>query len=157
MIKYIPEDTSVTFVEIPDAICLCINLSNCPHRCPGCHSEYLQRDIGKELTEEVLDSLIHKNDGITCVVFMGGDSDKVTLMNLAKYITINYNVLIGWYSGESELDLNNFGRYFNYIKVGPYIKSKGPLNVQTTNQRMYYNEVKNNEVISKDITHQFWR
>ncbi len=74
MLKYIPEDTSITFAEIPDEICLCINISNCPHKCPGCHSKYLQTDIGKVITDEVLHDLIVNNKGITCVVFMGGDS-----------------------------------------------------------------------------------
>ena len=46
MIKYVPEDTSVVFLEIPDEICCAINISNCPHRCDGCHSQYLRKDIG---------------------------------------------------------------------------------------------------------------
>ena len=48
MIKY--KETQVTFSEVPDEISLCINISNCPHRCKGCHSPYLQEDVGYELT-----------------------------------------------------------------------------------------------------------
>ena len=53
MIKYVPEDTQVVFAEIPDEVSLAINISCCPHRCPGCHSPYLQKDYGVELDEEL--------------------------------------------------------------------------------------------------------
>ena len=154
MIKYIPEDTSVTFAEIPDEICLCLNLSLCPHRCPGCHSPYLQTDCGEELTPEIIDNLISKHLGITCILFLGGDSDKVTLVSLAKRIRNNYDLLVGWYSGESSLDLSYYGRYFDYIKVGPYIKEYGPLNSPTTNQRLYF--IKRNKS-PIDVTSSFWK
>lgn len=153
MIKYIPEDTSITFAEIPDEICLCINLSCCIHRCPGCHSPYLQTDIGDELTLSSLDYLINRNQGITCVVFMGGDNDKYALINLAKHIKNKYDLLIGWYSGESELNLNEYGIYFDYIKVGPYIRELGPLNSPTTNQRLYFVKKYKGNLTIEDITH----
>ena len=59
MIKYVPEDTSVVFLEIPDEICCAINISNCPHRCDGCHSQYLRKDIGDELNKDVIDQSSH--------------------------------------------------------------------------------------------------
>ena len=155
MIKYVPEDTSVCFAEIPDEICLCFNLSLCPHYCLGCHSQYLQKDIGVELTTDIIDALMKRHDGITCVLFLGGDNDKSTLTSLAKHISNNYDVLVGWYSGESKLDLNYYGRHFDYIKVGPYIKELGPLNSVTTNQRLYFIRRQNNSVISKDVTFMF--
>ena len=136
MIKYVPEDTSVTFSEIPDEICLCINISNCPHRCLGCHSSYLQTDIGVELTNDILDSIIDNNEGVTCVVFMGGDSDKGSLKKLGAFVK-SKRLKSAWYSGESNLSIDNYKDYFDYIKVGPYIKELGPLNSNTTNQRMY--------------------
>lgn len=157
MIKYVPEDTSVCFAEIPDEINLCINLSCCPHRCQGCHSPYLQTDMGEELTISVVDNLINKHQGITCVVFMGGDSDKCSLIELAKHIRSNYDLSIGWYSGESELDLNLYGNYFDYIKVGSYIKDLGPLNSPTTNQRLYFIKKYNKDIFIEDITSSFWK
>lgn len=153
MIKYIKEDTSICFSEIQDEISLGINLSCCVHKCPGCHSPYLQADIGDELTTCIIDDLINKHQGITCVLFMGGDNDKCTLIELAKYIRNNYDLSVGWYSGESELDLSMYGNYFNYIKVGPYIKELGPLNSPTTNQRLYHIS---NGIIT-DITYTFWK
>ena len=44
MLKYV--NTGVVFQEIPDEVTLAINISNCPCRCPGCHSHYLWEDIG---------------------------------------------------------------------------------------------------------------
>jgi anaerobic ribonucleoside-triphosphate reductase activating protein len=154
MIKHIQEDTSVTFAEIPDEICLCLNLSLCPHRCPGCHSTYLQTDCGEELTTDIIDDLINKHRGITCILFLGGDNDKTSLVSLAKHIKNNYDLLVGWYSGESLLDLSYYGRYFDYIKVGPYIKELGPLNSKTTNQRLYFIESNKSAI---DITSSFWK
>lgn len=153
MIKYIKEDTSICFSEIQDEISLGINLSCCIHRCPGCHSPYLQTDIGDELTVSVIDDLINRHQGITCVLFMGGDNDKCTLIELAKHIRNNYDLSVGWYSGESELDLSMYGNYFNYIKVGPYIQELGPLNSPTTNQRLYH--ISNGKIT--DITYTFWK
>ena len=69
MIKYAPDDTSVVFEEIPDEITLAVNISNCQHNCPGCHSPYLRMDFGEELTETAIDELIKKNSGITCFCF----------------------------------------------------------------------------------------
>lgn len=153
MIKYVEEDTAVTFAEIKDQICLSLNLSRCPHKCIGCHSPYLQTDCGVELNEQIIERLLNKNRGITCVLFMGGDSDKERLIELADYVTLN-NILVGWYSGEDHLDLENYKLHFDYIKVGPYINEYGPLNVSSTNQRMY--KIINREFV-EDITSQFWR
>lgn len=72
MLKYV--DTAVTLREIPDEITLCINISNCPCRCKGCHSSYLAGDIGEDLDEDSLVDMMLSNKGITCVAFMGGDS-----------------------------------------------------------------------------------
>jgi anaerobic ribonucleoside-triphosphate reductase activating protein len=151
MLKYIPEDISITFAEIPDEICLCINITNCPHRCSGCHSQYLQKYIGSELTEDVLNDIVNKNNGVTCVVFMGGDSDKESLKKLGAFIK-SKNLKSAWYSGESSLPIESYKEAFDYIKIGPYIKERGPLNVKTTNQRMY--NINNN---FEDITYKFWR
>ena len=72
MLKYV--DTLVGFAEIPDEITLCINISNCPCHCEGCHSSYLAQDIGEPLDLQHLTNLIDSNKGITCVCIMGGDA-----------------------------------------------------------------------------------
>lgn len=154
MLKYIPRDTQVTFSEIPDEITLCINLSGCPHHCPGCHSPYLRNDEGEELTEEVLKRLLTKNKGVTCVCFMGGDANKTELVELVSSVE---DVKKAWYSGENELDIQKYGLVFDYIKVGPYVESLGPLNSPTTNQRLYKIDRTSNQLIITDITYKFWK
>lgn len=153
MIKYIPEDTSVCFAELRDEISLGINLSLCPHRCLGCHSSYLQKDIGDELTIEIIDDLIKKNQGITCVLFFGGDGDKESLKHLVSYIKKKYNLRTGWYSGEDSVSLGQFVGYFDYIKLGSYKKEFGGLSERTTNQRLY--RLYSGSI--EDITSCFWK
>ena len=152
--KYV--DTLVSFSEIPDEITLCVNISNCPNKCEGCHSSWLQKNIGIELNNYELYDIINKNSGISCVCFMGGDSDPEEINNLAIKIK-SKNLKVGWYSGNSEISDKINIKNFDYIKIGPYLKDKGPLSDKNTNQKMY-------EIIHftgmnslKDITYKFWK
>lgn len=152
--KYV--DTLVSFSEIPDEITLCINISNCPNKCEGCHSSWLQENIGIELNNYELYDIINKNSGISCVCFMGGDSNPEEINNLAIKIK-SKNLKVGWYSGKSEISDKINIKNFDYIKIGPYLKDKGPLSDKNTNQKMY-------EIIHftgmdslKDITYKFWK
>ncbi|PID88190.1 MAG: anaerobic ribonucleoside-triphosphate reductase activating protein [Bacteroidia bacterium] len=107
MLKY--TDYDIVFQEIPNEVTLAINLSNCPHRCVGCHSPQLMQDIGNRLTESTLTDLLSKyGSSITCVCFMGGDASPDTKIN-----------------------------NFNFIKVGGYKEHLGGLDSKTTNQRLY--------------------
>ena len=150
MLKFL--ETLVTFSEVPDEISLCINITNCPCHCPDCHSKHLWTDTGEELTESTLIHLINKNKHISCVCLMGGDADVQSVNNLAKVIK-NNNLKSAWYSGQAkihkDIDINNF----DYIKVGPYIKERGPLNNPNTNQ-VLFNIVDGNLI---DITNKFWK
>ena len=162
MLKFV--DFKVTFSEVPDQISLCINLSGCPHKCEGCHSPYLQEDIGEYLTKEKLAELIDNNMGISCVCFMGGDNDIPSLTTLAQYVKCRYQLHTAWYSGltwKPTMD-RSAAWWFDYIKTGPYIESFGPLTSPTTNQRMYAR----GRVLHKtdmsphtfyDITDKFWK
>ena len=157
-LKYV--DTLVTFSEIPDEISLCINISNCPHRCNGCHSPYLQEDIGMELNENELEGLICNNKGITVVCFMGGDNNIQLLTSFADIVHKN-GLKVAWYSGiDYKLDNDIITRYsyqhFDYVKTGPYIKELGPLTSKTTNQRLY-ERISTNPYKFKDITYKFWK
>lgn len=151
MIKY--TDTRVTFSEVPDEVTLCINISGCPCHCDGCHSSYLAEDIGDELNHFTLGLIVAKNyPGITCVSFMGGDAHPEDVNALAGLLK-QYGIKTAWYSGRQELakeiDMSNF----DYIKLGPYIADRGPLNDPNTNQRMY--KIENGKML--DITNKFWK
>ena len=152
--KYVNE--CVVFQEIPDEISLAINISNCPCRCPGCHSKYLWNDIGNELTHSELDEMLSKYLGeITCVVFMGGDAYINDINDLAMYMRNIYpSIKIGWYSGRTVISNLLNKELFNYIKIGPYIKPLGPLIKKTTNQRIYR---KRSNSEWEDITYKFWK
>lgn len=160
MLKYV--DTLVGFGEIPNEISLCINISNCPCYCDGCHSSYLAQDIGIELSFNELRKLIKKNDGITCVTLMGGDSEPSRINELASFILHHYALKVAWYSGRQELSKDIDLENFSYIKLGPYIKNLGPLNSSTTNQRMYrivldhYDDGTSGYEL-EDITNKFWK
>ncbi len=152
--KYV--DTLVSFSEIPDEITLCINISNCPNKCDGCHSSWLQKNIGIELNNYELYDIINKNSGISCVCFMGGDSDPEEINNLAIKIK-SKNLKIGWYSGNSEISDKINIKNFDYIKIGPYLKDKGPLSDKNTNQKMYKIIHFTGMNSLKDITYKFWK
>lgn len=167
MLKYV--DTKVVFQEIPDEITLAINISGCPCNCEGCHSSYLAEDIGKPLIYEdtynnrtainynPLSELIEANNGITCVCLMGGDSNPEYINILGKVIKLHH-LKSAWYSGRQELSKDINLENFDYVKLGPYIKDKGPLNSPTTNQRFY--KIIHTPVPStllEDQTHLFWK
>ena len=157
MLKYV--DTMVTFSEVPNEITLCINISNCKCHCKGCHSAYLAEDIGEELTCKKLEE---NNEGITCICFMGGDSSPKEIDMFARCIKDLYDIKVAWYSGRQELNKYINLKYFDFIKLGPYIEEFGPLNSKTTNQR-FYQVIKSHyedgtsgyELL--DTTYKFWK
>jgi len=158
MIKYL--QTKVVFFEIPCEITLAVNITNCQNRCVGCHSPELRENIGTELTNEEADKMIKENDGINCFLFMGEGNDKEGLISLMQYMKDKYPSLkLALYSGREKVE-GELLRYLDYVKVGPYIEMYGPLNKETTNQRLYQIEhFENSDVEFKlvDITNLFWK
>lgn len=59
-LKYV--EYAVTMEEVPTEISLTISISNCRFRCYGCHSAYLQQDIGKPLLPELM-TLLRRYEG----------------------------------------------------------------------------------------------
>lgn len=155
--KYV--DVRVVFQEIPDEITLAINISGCPIRCPDCHSKHLWTDIGESLNRDSLHHLIESNKGITCISFMGGDSNVPYLLSLFNWVRTRHpDLKIAWYSGREEPLKRSYIVNLDYIKMGPYIKECGPINLKTTNQRMYkiYHYEEGGLKI-EDITSKFWK
>lgn len=159
MLKYVNHD--IVFREFPDEVTLAINLSRCPNGCPGCHSAYLQGDVGEELTETRLFALLDSYAGeVTCLGLMGGDCDPAAVMQLCaavrKYAatTLPSPLKTGWYSGRSELPAGFRPDVFDYVKLGPYVAACGPLGARTTNQRLYRVTADGR---LDDITARFWR
>lgn len=160
-VKY--TETVVSFSEVPDEISLCINISNCPFKCPGCHSPYLQEDVGALLTEAKLSELVKNNPGITCVCFMGGDKSPKRINHLLEYVKEEFDLKTAWYSGANILNRHVHIYNLNYLKLGPYREDLGGLDkYPLTNQRMYQIEESHQDTlfgrvvfIQKDITKKF--
>ena len=150
-------NSMVTFSEIPNEISLCVNISGCPIHCEGCHSKYLWEDIGKPLTIKAINTLIKKNEGITCLCLMGGDQDEKKIVEICKHIKSNYfldnnpsDLKTAWYSGKhnfSPLIQANL-QYFDYIKLGPYVETLGPL---TSKFRLSIKKALRNIIIKKKV------
>ncbi len=146
--------TSVVIEEIPDRVTLAVDISNCQGNCIGCHSPFLKTDVGVELTEEVIDSLVADNFGVDCFLFLGEGNDLESLLRLAAYVR-SKGLAAALYSGRKSVEDDIF-KSFDYVKVGPYIEAFGPLNSKTTNQRLY-RVVHNADSYSlTDITSRFW-
>ncbi len=152
MLRY--AGTDIVFQEFPDEVTLAINLTCCPNHCPGCHSAYLQQDAGPVLDTVALLSLIADYRGeITCVGLMGGDADPQSVMKLMDTVRVTYGDALrtGWYSGRQQLPPGFRPELFDYVKLGPWVESLGPLSSPTTNQRMY--RVTDGQL--QDITYRF--
>lgn len=143
--------TSVVLEEIPDRVSLAVDISNCRGNCIGCHSPFLKKDIGRELTPAVIDALVADNFGVNCFLFLGEGRDPEALLDLADYVR-SKGLLAAVYSGREKVE-DIFWNHFDYIKLGPYKEAFGPLNNPSTNQRLF-------ALLDgrwKDITYRFWR
>ncbi len=161
MLKYVPQMTSVVMEEIPDRVTLAVDISNCTGLCEGCHSPFLRGDVGEELTPDVVDRLIGDNFGVNCFLLLGEGNDRKALTDIASYVKRAHpSIELALYSGRETVEDDIFD-IFDYVKVGPYRPSCGPLNSRTTNQRLY--KVKHGSTLTdgksytlEDITSRFW-
>lgn len=144
------------FREIPDEISLAVSISGCRIRCPGCHSRELWQDIGRPLTWDSLNALIHIHRGVTCLLLMGGERDIPALAGLFRHA--RRYVKTAWYCGLDSLPDSCRGilRHLDYIKLGHYDKALGGLDSPKTNQRLYLAEHAGEKVSLRDITQKFW-
>ena len=148
---------TLSFQEVPGETSLAISISNCPFRCAGCHSAYLQTDVGHILTTNCLLEFLSKYKSphtgaytVTCVVFFGGEQHHYKFIELANFVN-SLNLQVCLYTGAELTDIHpDILNVCRYIKTGPYISSMGGLTSRTTNQRMYA------LLTQTDITHKFW-
>lgn len=139
---------TVSLLEVPNELSLCLNISECPCKCKGCSEPYLQESIGTPLTIDFLDSLLskYKKYNLSCICFMGGDKDHKYLCDLLKHIK-SKNIKTAFYSGFDFLDMHLI-EYLDYYKIGRFIlpegdssewhkKSCGPINFPWSNQKLF--------------------
>lgn len=130
---------SVVFQEVPDEVSLAINISGCPHKCEGCHSQYLWEYKGEYLLDNINDLLSLYDGMITCVCFMGGDQNPHDLINCFKRVKAR-GLKICLYSGEENLQTlihKNIAQNCDYIKTGRYDCRLGGLDNPKTNQMFW--------------------
>ncbi len=152
MVKFYNFD--IVFAEVPDQTTIAVNISECPNRCPGCHSPHLMQSVGEPLDEDAVVALLDRyGSGITCFCFMGGDARPREIAALAGVVRrLRPQMLTAWYSGRDALPEGVDPCAFDYIKLGAYVESLGGLSSPTTNQRMYRVAA---DGTMEDITHRF--
>lgn len=147
---------TITFQEVPDEVALTINISGCPHRCEGCHSQYLWLYEGDYISDDLV-GLIEKYKGlITCVCFMGGDQNQKELTDLLIKVR-QYGLKTALYTGVNfltDLHIRVLGN-LDYCKIGSYSQHLGGLNSQNTNQKMLMWDWQ--QGTWHDITYKFWK
>ena len=146
--------------EIPGELSLGISLLGCPIHCKGCHSPEVwdvnSRGKGKELTPRELDALICAQNGVSCVLFMGGDWNPYDLNRLILEASTGLEMPCALYSGQELYDLQRDVdlKGLTYLKWGPYIESLGGLQSRTTNQQIW--KLKRGVPV-ENLNHYFWR
>lgn len=145
---------AIALEEIPNEISLAFNISGCPYRCDGCHSQYLWNYSGDLLIDNIERVLNKYYQYITCVCFMGGDQNIIELEEACEYVKDKYHLKTAIYSGNS--NISTFQQLIDlslidYLKIGKYIKERGGLSNPKTNQRMYF--IQKKDII--DITYLF--
>ena len=113
-----------------------------------------------KLIVQELSELIGRNPGISCVGFMGGEPIEVN--KLAKFINEHWMLKVGWYTGYFKIPKEIDTKWFDYIKVGPYIKELGGLDDPNTNQQFYakgniLHKMDANDNMLYDVTYKFWK
>lgn len=133
----------ISSAYVPDETSLCIQVA----------------DRGQPLLEHLPIILQQYQKYITCLCLMGGDHDQSELRAIFKQAhEIGLKTCL--YTGLSEMSMINKKLLdeLDYIKLGPFIKEKGPLNNPSTNQRMYKKDYSPFDDCDDwyDITEKFW-
>ena len=102
MIKY--TEYIIGYREFPDEMSLLINISGCPNHCPGCHSKYLQEDIGEELNTDV-----NNHDSVE-IIITGSTSYNEGIEYLVTFVDVNneVNVLLIFFIKPHAIRANPF-------------------------------------------------
>ena len=155
MLKF--TDYYITFQEVPNEVALVFTISNCPFACEGCHSPWLQKDEGENISEHFTDIVQRYQDEVTCVCLMGegcGESDRFQVMELFR-LARAAGLKTCLYTGAEIGPCQKGEEPIDYLKLGPYVQSRGGLDSRSTNQRMY--KWNRDSEQYEDITSWFWR
>lgn len=149
-------DVGLSRAEVPGETTLCFYISGCINKCMNCHFPELQiSEYGDRLSREVFILLVELYSQYeTCICFMGeGNCTVDSRAELVQYALMakkmGYNTCL--YSGR-DTNIEEWMNVFDYVKIGSYRESLGPLYYRTTNQRLF------KKCTDKyvDITDEFW-
>ena len=152
MLKYANYD--IVFQEVPNEMSLAVSISGCTLRCVGCHSRYLWEDKGEVLSIFAIEQLLKLEDGVTCLLLMGGEHDIDALVEI--FMHFHRKIKTAWYCGLDMIPKDKLGivQYLDYLKVGHFDMELGGLSSPTTNQRLYKIEHQGDgNYYQTDITH----
>ena len=140
----------IVFQEVPGEISLAFYVCGCPLKCAGCHSPELWTEkTGTPLVESLFLNLLENYKGqISCVLFMGGEWHSQQLTNFLS-IAAAQQLKTALYTGLEQVD-PAICAHLDYLKVGPWIRERGGLNNQETNQIFW--DLK----AQKKLNHLFW-
>ena len=150
----------IAVLEVPNEISIAFTLLGCPHQCKNCHSkDYWQSSLmtrnttlgihfSAENVKNILNNRAFKDhEHATCLLFLGGDWEMSFFLDTIKVLRHTYHTSsaikqynFAWYTSLHLTDLQVYPElfdYFDFIKTGPYIEDKGPLNKKGTNQQFW--------------------
>lgn len=143
-------ECDIRYRDVPNEITLTFWITGCPNHCPDCHSKDLWKDFGEDFTVENVfretQNRLENSIPITCICFMGGDQDRAYLISVVHEVKkLLPDIKMAWYSGKDFRVKTEKPTYtsFDYIKTGPFIKERGPLNDPNTNQKFYIKDINN--------------
>ena len=145
----------ISELEIPSKRSLAIYISNCQHKCKNCHTPYLHNSYGDILKNnfETIFIIYYQYFDIVCFMGEGKETqqDRNEMIQYCKYIHEN-NKLVALYSGR-DCDIESWMYCFDYVKIGSYQESNGPIIKSTTNQKLFKKDLDK----YKEITYMFWQ
>ncbi|MBP7950356.1 MAG: 4Fe-4S cluster-binding domain-containing protein [Verrucomicrobiales bacterium] len=126
---------TVGTLEVPDEIALVYTISGCPLRCPGCHSADLRDPrLGQVLDAATLHATLVRYRGLaSCVCFLGGEWNPSALIELLV-LARGQGFTTCLYTGLNEVS-DAIAAHLDYVKLGPFVASRGGLDSPETNQR----------------------
>lgn len=141
----------VVFQEVPGEIALAFSVTGCKLRCEGCHSpELWSEKNGDILSDQYYLHALDRYSGLaSCVLFFGGEWEPDRLIwCLSQAVLKGFKTCL--YTGEESIS-EALMEKLDFVKLGPWIASKGGLDQINTNQ--IYKNAKTGE----RLNHLFWR
>ena len=144
----------VVWQEVPDEVSLAFLVSGCPLRCKGCHSaDSWKSGLGPALSADYLRNRLRRYAGmLTCVLFMGGEWQPETLLDLLRLVRNEFGLKTCLYTGYERDELPPaLLPELTFLKTGRWMAERGGLDSRAPNQRFV--DLRTGEVLNR----LFWK